>query len=700
LAFKSKRQIFSFLAVTVVAIISMGIALQLTMRAQELLLEKEGARNALQWAHTLGTQYGVTSKVFAEKDAQALKRVSDKIRVQNDVVHFEFYNSDGKRILSSGKFTGVAMFKNVDNQFQKNIRKHKTQLGRGAGAGMPSLYTVTNVPFMDGRNFVGSIKIYSDQTGRAAIYKQAFGFLTAGLIIVLALGSSIAGSIIAKKIKEHQKVENRVRYLAHHDPLTGLMNRASFSEATEKALETAKSKSGVLSQTCLLWIDLDFFKEVNDTHGHATGDALLKRVALTLLESVGEGEIVGRVGGDEFAILCRPTRTKTEIEQLAEALCDKLNTFVNIEDRFIPCGACIGIAIAPDDGNTAIDLTKSADLAMYNAKAEGRHGFRFYEIGMHEKVRERRELELDLVKALQSDELEVHYQSQMNLESRKVDSYEALVRWNHPEKGQIQPDAFIPVAEDTGLIDQLGEWVLQRACKDAVKWTSGERIAVNLSPAQFKNDRVVKVVGDALKDSGLEPHRLELEITESLLFNDPQHALASLTALKSMGVRIAMDDFGTGYSSLAHLWRFPFDKIKIDRTFIKNMDDNPKIKKIIASILDLGRALNISITAEGIEHASQENFLRDRSCEYVQGFLYGRPKPNAELDVEEIQAQTTGSEAPAEKMLQTLRAVSAASDLSPEASAQVLKALVKLADIQSVKPVVETTAGDVQESTG
>ncbi len=700
MAFKSKRQIFSFVTVALVAIISMGIALQLTMRAQELLLEKEGARNALQWAQSLKANSGVSSNIFTETDPEILKAFSDKIHTHNDVIHYEFYNSDGKRVLYGGKFGDSTSLKNNSDKLQKIDKKHSTRLERGAGSRLPALYTITNVPFMNGSRFAGSIRIYSDQTGRAAIYKQAFGFLTAGLIIVLALGSSIAGSIIARKIKEHQKVENRVRYLAHHDPLTGLMNRASFTEATEKALETATTKSGITSHTGLLWIDLDFFKEVNDTHGHATGDALLKKVALTLLESAGEGEIVGRVGGDEFAILCRPGRAKTEIEQLAEALCDKLNTFVNIDDRFIPCGACIGIAIAPNDGETAVDLTKSADLAMYNAKAEGRHGFRFYEIGMHEKVRERRELEVDLAKALQNCELEVHYQPQMNLETRKVDAYEALVRWNHPQKGQIQPDAFIPVAEDTGLIDQLGEWVLQQACKDAVKWSSGERIAVNLSPAQFKNDRVVKVVGDALKDSGLEPHRLELEITESLLFNDPQHALASLTALKSMGVRIAMDDFGTGYSSLAHLWRFPFDKIKIDRTFIKNMDDNPKIKKIISSILDLGRALNISITAEGIEHSSQETFLRDRSCEYVQGFLYGRPKPNAELDVEEIQAQPTPADAPTVRVLQTLRDVAAASDLSPEASAQVLKALVKLADVQPEKTNVTPKTNEPLESSG
>jgi diguanylate cyclase (GGDEF)-like protein len=684
----------------VVAIISMGIALQLTMRAQELLLEKEGARGALQWAQTLGTNYGVSSKIFAEKDPELLKSVREKIRFHNDVIHYEFYNSDGKRILSSGNFAEAIRLINYKRPPQKINRKLSSQLERGAGSGLPSLYTVTNVPFMDGSSFAGSIRIYSDQSARAAIYKQGFGLLTAGLIIVLALGSSIAGTIIAKKIKEHQKVENRNRYLAHHDSLTGLLNRSTFNEAVEKALKTAKSQSGVSSDTGLLWIDLDYFKEVNDTHGHAVGDKLLKKVALTLLETVGDGEMVGRVGGDEFAVLCRPNRSKTEMEQLAESLCDKLNTFVNIDDRFIPCGACIGIAIAPSDGEMAVDLTKSADLAMYNAKAEGRHGYRFYEIGMHEKVRERRELELDLVKALKNSELEVHYQSQMNLETRKVDAYEALVRWNHPEKGSIEPGVFVPVAEDTGLIDQLGEWVLQQACKDAAQWKGGERIAVNLSPAQFKNDRVIKVVSDALADSGLEPHRLELEITESLLFNDPQQALASLTALKSMGVRVAMDDFGTGYSSLAHLWRFPFDKIKIDRTFIKNMDHNPKIKKIISSILDLGRALNISITAEGIEHYSQESFLRDRSCDYVQGFLYGRPKPNSELDMEEVQTKPKQIETPTTRLLQTLRDMDASSDLSPEASAKILKALVKMVNVHADELNVEPKSRANLDPTG
>ncbi len=700
MAFKSKRQIFSFLAITVVAIISMGLALQLTMRAQELLIEKEGARSALQWAQSLKSLYGVTSHVFAEKDPEALKTLSQKILTRDDVVHYEFFSSEGKRVLSGGRLGEAANQRIAERTNQKIDRKHKTHLERGTGTGLPTLYTITNVPFMDGSRFLGSIRIYSDQTGRSVIYKQAFGFLTAGLIIVLALASSIAGTIVARKIKEHQKVENRVRYLAHHDSLTGLMNRASFSDAIEDALETAKSKTGGSSQTGLLWIDLDYFKEVNDTHGHAIGDALLKKVALTLLESVSEGEMVGRVGGDEFAILCRPSRSKTEIKQLAESLCDNLNTFVNIDDRFIPCGACIGIAVAPSDGETAIELTKSADLAMYNAKAEGRHGYRFYDVGMHEKVRERRELELDLANALQNSELEVHYQPQLNLETGVIDAYEALVRWNHPAKGAIEPGIFVPVAEETGLINQLGEWVLQQACKDASQWSAGERIAVNLSPAQFKNDHVVKMVADALADSGLKPERLELEITESLLFNDPQHAIASLTALKSMGVRIAMDDFGTGYSSLAHLWRFPFDKIKIDRSFIKNMDDNPKIKKIISSILDLGRALNISITAEGIEHSTQESFLRDGNCEYVQGFLYGKAKPNAELNIDEVQENPVQNETPTSRMVQVLRDVDAQSDLSPEASAQILKALVKMVDLQSKGPPAEQNPRANLEPTG
>ncbi len=677
----------------------MGIALQLTRRAQVLLIEKEGAKNALQWVQSLERHYGFTSLIFTDQDPGKLKTLSEKIRTYNDVFHYEFYRLDGKRILSGSKFAEALTPRNDERRNQEISRKHGTHLSHGNGSSLPTLFTVTNVPMMDGRRFVGTIRIYADQTDRAAIYKQAFGFLTAGLLIVMAFGSTFAGSVLAKKIKEQQKVENEVRYLAHHDSLTGLMNRETFSDTLAIALKTAESQSGVTSHTGILWIDLDYFKEVNDAHGHATGDALLKNVTLTLLESVGDGETVARVGGDEFAILCSPARSKTEMIQLAESLCGKLNTFVNIEDRYIPCGACIGIAVGPADGETAAELIKSADLAMYNAKVEGRHGYRFYDAGMHEKVRQRRELEQDLVHALQNSELEVYYQPQVNLETRKINSYEALVRWNHPEKGQIQPGEFIPVAEETGLIDQLGEQVLQQACKDAAGWHGGERVAVNLSPAQFKNDRVLKVVSDALSRSGLEPERLELEITESLLFNDPQHALACLTALKNMGVKIAMDDFGTGYSSLGHLWRFPFDKIKIDQTFINNIDNNPKIRTIISSIIDLGRALNITITAEGIEQASQESFLRDHNCEYVQGYLYGRPMPNSELDSAKAQEKPARTETPTARLLQTLREVGASSNLSPEASVQILKALVHLADAQGEDRRVEPQAAAEKEQT-
>ena len=337
---------------------------------------------------------------------------------------------------------------------------------------------------------------------------------------------------------------------------------------------------------------------------------------------------------------------------------------------------------------------------MYSAKANGRHGYRFYQPQMHEEMRARREIGQALARAIANSELEVYYQPQVNLDTDGVDAFEALIRWNHPERGLVSPADFIPIAEETGLINEIGEWILRKACMEAARWTGGERIAVNLSPAQFKNNEILGVVRAALADSGLQPARLELEITESLLFHDPEHALGTLSALKALGVKLAMDDFGTGYSSLAHLWRFPFDKIKIDQCFVKNVNEDPKVAKIITSIIDLGRSLDISITAEGVEAASQAQFLRDRSCDLVQGFFYGKPSPDAQSVGRAAAAAGTPPEPnnAADQLLDILKDLESTDSLTPEAGGRILQELVKLAkytnEAAKGAEVPAQTAGD------
>lgn len=699
----SNKQVFSVVTIGIAALCFMGLAIQLTVHSRERLLRAESIEVATQWFGKFEKSTAQIEQIF-DGDARGAKGLgTSESDWLTDVFYYEIHHQKRGQVYRSANSLTGRKPDIIDRKPQEgeaeSFAKVQAELIESKGADWPQIYSETTLPLVkDGRR-IGSIVIFADQTKRAALYKKSFGFLTSGLLILMAFGSALAGSIIAKKIREHQRAENRVRYLAHHDSLTGSLNRASFNEALEDLLSEPQELGSDRKSPTLMWIDLDKFKEVNDSFGHAFGDALLKHVSERLEESVEPGDIVARVGGDEFAILCVSPRSKADLEELAQIISDKLNTFVCIDEQFVPCGACIGIAPYPDAGKSAIQLVQAADLAMYNAKTNGRKGYRFYDPSMQDQMQERRELEQALVRALDREEFEVYYQPQVNLDNKDIAAYEALVRWHHPEKGVISPSDFIPVAEETGLIKQLGEWVLIQACKDAAKWKGRERIAVNLSAAQFKDDHVLKAVNAALAESGLPPERLELEITESLLFHDPERALTTLSTLKGMGVKVAMDDFGTGYSSLAHLWRFPFDKIKIDRSFVKNIEHNPKVAKIITSIIDLGRALDIRITAEGVEHEYQAEFLRDRDCEFVQGFYYGRPVPNQDLKnfVQQIEDSKKTELLP--QLLQVMKQIDSADSLSPEAGVKILDALVKIAKATDEAPDTSdaTSSGETDE---
>ncbi len=677
------KQVFSIVAVAITAVFFLGPALILANNSRDRLLEAESVELAKRWFADFAKSTGPIETLFDGGKPTKSARGDTDIGGLTDVFFYEIHDHERGQIYRAanqrtGQPSEVVTTKKRESGVS-DFAKLQAVITKGRGRDWPKAYSETTLPLLKEGKRIGSIRVFADQTARDALYKRVFGFLTSALLLLMAFGSVIAGLIIAKKNRDHQKAVTRVGYLAHHDSLTGSLNRASFNEALEEALAEPVELGSDRKSPVVMWIDLDKFKEVNDSFGHAFGDALLKHVADRIEESVEPGDVVARVGGDEFAILCRSPRSKPDLEELAQIICDKLNTFVCIDDQFVPCGACIGIAPYPDAGSSPIQLVKAADLAMYNAKTNGRKGYRFYDPEMQDEVIARRELEQALIRAIDQSEFEVYYQPQVNLDNKEVEAYEALVRWNRPEKGIVSPDEFIPIAEETGLIKPLGEWVLLQACKDAAEWKGRERIAVNLSAAQFKDDHVLKAVNTALSESGLPPERLELEITESLLFHDPEKALTTLSTLKGLGVKVAMDDFGTGYSSLAHLWRFPFDKIKIDRSFVKNIEHNPKVAKIITSIIDLGRALDIRITAEGVEHEHQAEFLRDRDCEFVQGYFYGKPAPNKQLQsfVQEMEATGKGDLMP--QLLNIMKQIDSVQSLSPEAGVKILDALVRIA---------------------
>jgi diguanylate cyclase (GGDEF)-like protein/PAS domain S-box-containing protein len=429
-------------------------------------------------------------------------------------------------------------------------------------------------------------------------------------------------------ITERRKAEARIAHMAHHDGLTELPNRVFYQERLSQALDLNDASKHV----AVMCIDLDLFKNVNDSFGHPMGDRLLKMVATRMRAEVRGNNMVARLGGDEFAIVLAADISPNEANDFAARLIDIISAPYDMDGIEVVIGASIGIALSPGDGESSEELMRNADMALYRAKSEGGGVHRFFEREMDRQAQKRRDMELDLRSAFANGEFELHYQPLVDLAADRITGFEALLRWRHPEKGMISPADFIPVAEDIGLIVTLGEWVLRKACAEAAKWPDDIKIAVNLSPVQFRSRNLVQVVVAALAWSGLSPLRLELEITESIFLAETEANLATLHQLRALGVRISMDDFGTGYSSLSYLRSFPFDKIKIDRSFVKDLIGRPDCVAIVRAISGLGRSLNIITTAEGVETVDQLDWLRAEGCNEVQGFLFSAAKPASEVE--------------------------------------------------------------------
>lgn len=422
-------------------------------------------------------------------------------------------------------------------------------------------------------------------------------------------------------ITERRRAEARVVYMARHDGLTGLPNRVLFNERMEQALALSDRGQGCV----VLCLDLDRFKTVNDTFGHPVGDALLQSVAVRLQACVREVDTVTRLGGDEFAVLVIGLDRPESAGELAQRIVRTLSEPFDLEGHSIIVGASVGIAVAPHDGSSAGKLLKSADTALYRAKLDQRGTYRFFEPDMDARLQARLVLERDLHQAVRNHEFELAYQPIFNLAANAVSGFEALLRWRHPTRGLVLPNEFIPIAEETGLIVPIGAWVLHEACVEAANWPASVKVAVNLSAAQFRSDALVETVKQVLLTSGVPAARLELEITESILLNNTADTLATLDELHMLGVSIAMDDFGTGYSSLKYLNSFPFDKIKIDQSFIQSLSEREASVAIMRAIVGLGRSLGMVTTAEGVETQDQLAQLRLEGCTEVQGYLFGRP---------------------------------------------------------------------------
>jgi diguanylate cyclase (GGDEF)-like protein len=435
----------------------------------------------------------------------------------------------------------------------------------------------------------------------------------------------------------------QIAYLARHDVLTSLCNRAVLREKMEESLNRLR-RGG--SPFTLFILDLDLFKAVNDSLGHPIGDELLKVVAQRLVACLRETDTVARLGGDEFAILTTAEGDQRDVATTtANTLLEAVSAPYSFDGHRLDIATSIGIALAPEHGTDVDQLIKSADLALYKAKVAGRNTYRVFEVAMGADADARRALEIDLRNALTRDEFELHYHPIVDIRTNEISNVEALIRWPHPERGSIAPADFIPLAEESGLINPIGEWVLRRACADAAAWPPEFKVAANLSPVQFRCGNLVETISRILTDSGLAPERLMLEITESVLMQGTTENFETLHQLRKLGISIVLDDFGTGYSSLSYLRLFPFDQIKIDRSFVSELSSNADCAAIVSAVANLGRSLHIDTVAEGVETEEQLVLARAAGCTHAQGFLFGRPCPTSELDLRRLVGRKRGGAA-------------------------------------------------------
>jgi diguanylate cyclase (GGDEF)-like protein len=544
-----------------------------------------------------------------------------------DVFRFRIWDTTGFMVFTSDRVGSGEMPDTLISLYGKPFAgkilsgAELTELRTGENAGDPTYFAVSWLPIVKDGTRLGTAEIYLDQTADKALYEHSF-FLTE---IVIALGVLIAGAIpgflVYRKMLDHRAAEAEALFLAEHDLLTSVPNRRGLEQRAPGSLALARRNG---THCAALLIDLDRFKEINDSFGHAAGDELLREFSERLRRTTRAEDIVARLGGDEFVVLQVGLAQPDGAAALAQRLTKVLEQVYRLTGVEIACTASIGIAITPTDADEWDALLTCADAAMYKAKSEGGNAVSFFQPGMDAVLRDRRRIELDLRRALDTNAFRLAYQPLFNCRENRTIGFEALLRW--PEGWAPQsPATFIPVAEETGLMVPLGAWVLETACRDAAAWPIPLKISVNLSPAQFRQSDVVSVVKAALLKAGLEPERLELEVTEGIWLQNTDAVLDQLAQLRAMGVSIALDDFGTGYSSLAYLWKFPFDTVKIDRSFVSGMLEEPKAAAIVQTVLALAKTLQLAVTAEGVETEAQAHSLKDAGCDLAQGYLFGRP---------------------------------------------------------------------------
>ena len=631
----SRPQVYWYIGVPVVvlAILLSGTWIGLRVTTNYLLYQ-DAASSARNWARYLAESISDLEQIAAGEQPSAASMAFFKATQKTgEVFRYEIFNRSGYSQLVSDhhKIALVDLSEySADAARSLTTRQPVIDVENGKSPDFPSFFARAYVPVIVDNRPIAIVAAYVDQTEQRDVFNKAFLVAAISLCLLVGLSFSIPAIAWYRRTREKQQADRRIRFLAHHDALTELTNRPYLIDRLAMSIATLPAQGGRLA---VYFIDLDHFKQVNDTLGHDGGDFLLKTIAGRLRAAIRVGDLVARLGGDEFVVLQTGIGGRHDAEAFAQRLTSALNAPIQFKEHTLVATVSVGVALAPEDGKDPERLLKSADLALYRSKADGRNCVRFFLPEMDAALQAHIELERLLRDAVRHNRLLLHYQPMFEATGdHHLVGFEALVRLSNADGTLIPPAVFIPVAEEMRLIGEIGTWVLREACRVAASWPEHLTVAVNLSPAQFAAGSVSDMVAGALADTGLAPHRLELEITETLLLGNGEAILAELKAIKAVGVIIAMDDFGTGYSSLSYLWRFPFDKIKIDRSFMQGMDGSGQdAETVVKTIIALARELHMRVTVEGVETAQQAAFLDRADADLVQGFFFGRPVPASEV---------------------------------------------------------------------
>jgi diguanylate cyclase (GGDEF)-like protein len=624
------RNIVLFVAL---ALVLLAAGYMMVITSTDRLIQSESRHRAEAWASSLLTQVPDIKEIIeGDQPSEDSIMFMEQARTIGDIWEYKLYNKQGKLVLVSSKIgrthrlegslddVGISTRQIVDERgmaFRTRQRIHAFE---------PELITDSVIPVKQQGELIGYLHLEVDETERSATNKATISQLALSLLAVLMIGFGGPAGAFLLRTQQKEKAEGQLAYLAYHDDLTGLKNRSAINRLFSNS---AHKNDG--SQLVVHMIDLDNFKGINDTLGHEAGDLLLKEVAIRLRRVCDIQADVGRLGGDEFIVIQPGVKRISQAESLASQILAALKRPMNIIGNEIECGASIGIASFPGDAKSTSELLKCADTALYVSKSNGRGMYCVFKPEHDAKMQRRRLVETKLRVAMAGNGFTLAFQPLFDLKTKRIESVEALLRLHDPEVGAISPAEFIPVAEEAGLIDEIGEWVIYEACRSLALLPKQMSLALNLSPVQFQRGDVVGNVTKAIAASKIDPRRLELEITESLLLKDSPDTLDKIKRLKSLGCSIVLDDFGAGYSSLSYLWRYPFSKLKIDREFVSAMTANPDVAGIVEIMVHLAKKLGMKVTAEGVETYDQELALNDLGCDQVQGFLYAKPMPMADL---------------------------------------------------------------------